>query len=346
MVGNLGCGCCDEHEPDVPPSCVECLPTTYNGALLPTDVTSYSDSFSGLDTGWRLGPGQSGAAPPGNAYIPRPPNSLSDYIRSSAAHAFKVNFPLFNFNDNNPFVDPRTCPPQPLPNTAVGRQPWIDLCRFFNVYLPKSTPRKYTWEVTEREHGPYLAVICNDLASLVVKNLELLTSFADLFKIRAEGLDFVSDEHPNASLKVYVGSVPVSGTTQNVLTVPFGAVTLRWELERLNLTGSQDELRMRALVNNTPLLDLTTSNSLTRVMGFARPQGNPQCYRACNRVLRLMCFEPWFGIWRWLPIAPGVGFWDRGVSGYNPLTDVYWHASNSPENELKYTAYSMTITNA
>lgn len=320
MVGKLGCGCCEPNTTPVPPGCVPCASTE------PADVTPYTDDFSSVNPNWIL-------------VNPIAPNAITDYIRSGHAHIFKAPFVVYsNFSTQN---IARCIPPEPVPSTGFGRQPWIDIHRFANLYFSATYPRKYRFEIVVNHPQD---TIQNGLWPFTYgpKNGTWITfQVGQLnFRLYADGLTTNganNDIHPNAYVQVLIQeNALVPGGWESSTTVPFGQVKLRIDYYHNAITGDS----LREYYVNDALIYSAVNGVRIKVGAF----GTGECVSVCGVKISLIGQEPWSeGIWKWSGQFNG---WFRGGPFYNaanPPPDfqaISWTAANNPADKLWFDDYS------
>lgn len=341
MVGMLGCGCCQISDNPVPSGCTVC-DATWSG--YPADVVRYTDNFSSINPSWRLLNHVTTFTHPTEPRNNIAPNALSDYIRSNRLHFFRSPFITFAdfFTSTN-----RCIPPEPVPYTLDGRQPWLNVIRRANLYFPKNQPRKYRFEVVVNYPVDSLPRIGDPDYRPLTGTVGVFAIGPASFYIFAQQLSIGSDVNPNATLGVgiQIQSPPVlpqwSPTFEKGVTVPFGEVRLRFEYTYQPQTG----IGVRSYyVNNILQHEVTASSFL-----FTPSTTGIDCVSACGVIVQLAAYEPWrqrtsppnsvFPLWLWT----GYG-WSRGGGNADvpppAFNTVSWLITNNPVNKLYFDDYS------
>lgn len=340
MVGKLGCGCCQTSNDPVPGGCTVC-DATWSG--YPADVLQYSDDFSSVDPGWRLLLHLIYYTHPTTPVGTVSPNALSDYLRNNRLHFFRS--PFINFADF--FTSTNRCiPPEPVPSTAEGRQPWLNVIRRANLYFPASRPRKYRFEVVVNYPLDSLPRIGDPDYRPFTGAVGVFAVGHASFYIFAQQLSVASDTNPNATLGVGIQlqNPPAfpqwSPTFEQGVTVPFGEVRLRFEYTYQPQTNQGTR---SYYVNDVLQHEVTASGFF-----FSGTTGS-DCVSACGTIVQLAAYEPWrqatsppnsvFPLWSW----NGYGWFRGGGNAVVPPPAFYtvsWLATNNPVNKLYFDDYA------
>jgi hypothetical protein len=352
MVGLLGCGCCQPNDDPVPSGCTVCSATVSN---CKADVLPYTDSFSAVDSGWRLLfnwiiPTTTGAHPT-SPIDTVPPNTISDYIRGGKCYFFKSPFvtyvePWFGIGGT------RCIPAEPLPSTAEGRQSWLNVIRYANLYFPKSQPRKYVFEITVNYPSNTLPKISTP-SSVFNPRHGVYSIFAigpASMYVWPSSLDYDTDTHASPVLNVglqlttspaFPSWIP---SFEQTVTVPFGDVKLRFEYTYQPQTG----IGVRSYYVNDVLQRSVSASGFL----FSPATSGTDCISACGQIVQLASYEPWrFSqsppsgpnpLWAW----NGFNWLRAGGNAVSPPPYFYtptWSAANNPADKLAFDNYSMTI---
>jgi hypothetical protein len=348
MVGKLGCGCCGTSPSPVPGGCTVC-DLLWSG--YPADVLAYTDNFSAVDPGWRLllnwiiplyG------AHPTTPVDTVPPNTITDYLRSNRLHFFRS--PFITWYDRFVTLTTRAVPPAPLPNTANGRQPWLNAIRRANLYFPKNQPRKYRFEVTVNYPSDTLPRIASADHRPYHGMTGIFAVGAGSFYIYPSGLGIGTDNNSSAVLNVGLQLMNSQAfpywlpSFEQTVTVPFGQVKLRFEYTYQPQTG----IGVRSYYVNDVLQRQISANGFF----FSPATSGTDCVSACGTIVQLAAYEPWrnatspaqsyFPLWDW------NGYnWLRAAGNAsgpdNMIFSTTWLAANNPADKLWFDDYSMTI---
>ena len=346
MVGKLGCGCCQPSNAPVPGGCTVC-DRLWSG--YPADVLAFSDGFSSVDPGWRLLTNWTiplYGAHPTTPFDTVPPNAITDYIRSNRLNFFRSPFIPFSdfFTGTN-----RCIPPEPVPSTAQGRQPWLNVIRRANLYFPKSQPRKYSFEVTVNYPNDTLPRIGDPDYRPTTGTVGIFAVGPASFYVLPSGLGIGTDSHPSAQLNVGIQLTTSPAFPQwtpafeQTVTVPFGQVQLRFEYTYQPQTG----IGVRSYYVNGVL-----QREVSAAGFFFSPTSGTDCVSACGTIVQLAAYEPWrqatsppnsvFPLWAW----NGYGWFRGGGNAAVPpsaFNTVSWLTANNPADKLWYDDYEMTI---
>lgn len=338
------CGCCEPSTVPVPPGCTVC-DLLWSG--YPADVTATTDDFADVDPGWRLlntFSADGGTGHPINPIDANAPNAIADYIRTGRMHFFRS--PFIVWFDNFRLFSTRAMPPAPLPNTGLGRQPWLSAIRRANLYFPIVQPRKYRFEITVNypiDSLPRLADIDHRPA---IGAVGVFAIGSANFYVFASGLQYFTDNHTGPSLTVGVINQPPPAfpffnyTFTQSTTVPFGQVRLRFEATFNPQTNTGTHTYY---VNDTAIL---TQGGVP----FNNRSNGTDCASFCGQIIHLAAYEPW----RWASSPPrsanpqwewnGFNWLRGGGNAANPgraaeLTPT-WSAANNPDGKLWFDNYS------
>ena len=342
----LGCGCCQPSSDPVPGGCTVCSASVSN---FTADVLPYNDDFSRVDSGWRLlieWLFPLTTAHPTSPFNTVPPNTANDYIRGGKCFFFK---PFLSYTDPL-LLSSRCIPAEPLPSTVQGRQSWLNVIRYANLYFPKMQPRKYVFEVTVNYPVNTLPRIASPSSDFQPRHgvYSLFAVGPASMYVWASDLGFNTDTHSSPVLNVglQLTANPTAPfwvpSFEQTVTVPFGDVKLRFEYTYQPQTG----VGVRSYYVNDVLQRSVSASAFL----FAPAFSGTDCVSACGQIVQLASYEPWrlnsqapSPLWSWNGF-----FWNRaGGNAASPPPYFYtptWAAANNPAEKLAFDNYSMTIS--